>query len=476
MPFEIVLPRLGWNMESGQVGEWLKKDGERVEVGDILLTIEGDKATQEVEALDSGILRIPPDSPPPGKEVPVGTLLAYLVEPGEALPFPPPSATVAERTSEHLHPSADAVAGGQKTSPGAIPNTQYEPTISPRARRVANELGVDWTGLKGSGRSGRIVERDVRQAAAQPSHTARSPVYISPVARRAASELDVDVDALAARMPGKHIKRADVETEAERLKTEAAKFGASKIPTPVAPPASQLAPTTPADAILPITAVRRTIAERMAASAHTTAPVTLTTEADATELVRLRKQLKDDGRQPTPSYNDLLAKLVAQALLEHPMVNARFDGDAIVQVATANIGVAVDSDRGLLVPVLRDVQTKSLRQIARESTALIENVRAGRISPDDLHGGAFTITNLGMYEIDAFTPIINLPECAILGVGRIVAKQIVMDAEAERVAIRQMVFLSLTFDHRLVDGAPAARFLQRVKQYVEKPYLWLVGE
>ena len=196
----------------------------------------------------------------------------------------------------------------------------------------------------------------------------------------------------------------------------------------------------------------------MAASAHTVAPVTLTTEADATELVRLRKQLKDDtvgaglaSAQPVPSYNDLLAKLTAQALLEHPMVNARFEGDSILQSATANIGVAVDTDRGLLVPVLRDVQTKSLRQIARESAALIEKARTGRVTVDELQGGTFTITNLGMYEIDAFTPIINLPECAILGVGRIVPKQVVVDAEAERVAIRQMVFLSLTFDHRLVE-------------------------
>lgn len=213
----------------------------------------------------------------------------------------------------------------------------------------------------------------------------------------------------------------------------------------------------------------------MAASAHTAAPVTLTSEVDATELVRLRKQLQDDGGQPVPSYNDLLAKLAARALMEHPAANARLDGDSIVQAATANIGVAVDSERGLLVPVLRDVQAKSLRQVAQESKALIERARAGLAAPDDLQGGTFTITNLGMYEIDAFTPIINLPECAILGVGRIVARQVVVDADAERVAIRRMMFVSLTFDHRLLDGAPAARFLQRVKQLIEKPYLWLAG-
>lgn len=176
-----------------------------------------------------------------------------------------------------------------------------------------------------------------------------------------------------------------------------------------------------------------------------------------------------------PSYTDLLAKVVAQTLLEYPQINARFEGNSIVQPAAVSIGIAVDTDRGLLVPVVRNVQAKSLRQIAQESAALIERARNGQATADEMSGGTFTITNLGMFEIDAFTPIINLPECAVLGVGRIVPRQIVVDVEAERVAIRHMMVLSLTFDHRLVDGAPAARFLQRLKQYVEKPYLWLVN-
>ena len=457
MAFEVVMPRLGWNMETGSLGEWLKQDGERVEAGEILFTVEGDKATQEVEALESGILRIPPESPPPGKEVPVGTLLGYLLAEGEGAPFAAETGPMV--VDKPLSEPADQQAIESTRLPAAAdiqPASQLVggPTISPRARRVARELGVDWTGLKGSGRTGRIVERDVRQAAAARA-AAPTVARISPLARRLAEELEVDVERLAAQAPGKRIMRADVEAAAR----EAA-------PAPaVAPPVTEV----------PLTQIRRLIAERMAASAHTTAAVTLTTEADATELVRLRNQLKEDGSQPVPSYNDLLAKLTAQALLEHPMVNARFDGDTIVQSATVNIGVAVDTDRGLLVPVLRDVQSKSLRQIARETAALIEKAQTGRISLDDLHGGTFTITNLGMYEIDAFTPIINLPECAILGVGRIVPKQVVVDAEVERIAIRHMMFLSLTFDHRLVDGAPAARFLQRVKQYVERPYLWLVG-
>jgi pyruvate dehydrogenase E2 component (dihydrolipoamide acetyltransferase) len=460
MAYEVVLPRLGWNMETGRIGEWLKRDGERVEAGELLFTVEGDKATQEVEALDSGILRIPPNGPKPGQEVPVGTLLAYLVEPAEKLPVAEDAPSAATTATGGPAPTPAAAAPG--IAAAAAGGEGFAPTISPRARRVAGELGIDWTVIKGSGRTGRIVERDVRaaHAAQAPAQAgAPAPEKISPLARRLAAELGVDADALAARTPGKRIERADVEHEAAR---RAAKEDA---------PAE--GPTLPGE-IFPISYVRRTIAERMAASSHTTAAVTLTTEADATELVRLRKQLKDDGAA-APSYNDLLAKLCAAALLEHPQVNARFAGDGILQAATANIGVAVDTERGLLVPVLRDVQRKSLRQVAAESAALIEKARTGKIGPDDLQGSTFTITNLGMYEIDAFTPIINLPECAILGAGRIIPKQVVVDADAERVAIRHMMFLSLTFDHRLVDGAPAARFLQRVKQYVEKPYLWLVG-
>jgi len=456
MPFEVVMPRLGWDMERGVLIEWCKKDGEHVEAGETLFVVESDKANQEVEALESGILSIPPVSPAPGTEVPVGTLLGYLLRPGESVPREASAAGPVPMPTPPDVPSAPGSAGDRS---GIAPTSQpkaEKPTISPRALRVANELGVDWTSLKGSGRSGRIAERDVRQAAAP------TVARISPLARRLAEELGVDVGRLAAQAPAKRIMRADVEAAAREA--PAGDHGEIAATPAVTPPVTQV----------PLTQMRRLIAERMAASAHTVAAVTLTTEADATEFVRLRKQVKEDGSQPVPSYSDLLAKLTAQVLLEHPMVNARFDGDTIVQSATVNIGIAVETDRGLMVPVLRDVQTKSLRQIARESAALIEKARTGRISPDDLHGGTFTITNLGMHEIDAFTPIINLPECAILGIGRIVPKQVVVDAETERVAIRHMMFLSLTFDHRLVDGAPAARFLQRIKQYVEKPYLWLV--
>jgi pyruvate dehydrogenase E2 component (dihydrolipoamide acetyltransferase) len=342
-------------------------------------------------------------------------------------------------------------------------------TISPRARRVAHELGVDWMGIKGSGRTGRIVERDVRAYAAQQPAAVAAPtsvespaitaINISPLARRVADELGVDLGKLTAAMPGKRIERADVERFASRTIELA-------VPSPSAVQGTRS----------PIPNVRRIIADRMATSAHTTAPVTLTTEVDASELVQLRKQLKAQaGNQIIPAYTDLLAKLVAHALAEHPMLNARFDGNDIVQSEAVHIGLAVDTERGLLVPVIRDAQAKSIRQIAQTSADLAERARAGKLTPDEMQGSTFSITNLGMYEIDAFTPIINLPECAILGVGRIVPKQVVIDVESEQVAIRHMLFLSLTFDHRLVDGAPAARFLQRIKQFIEQPYLWLIN-
>jgi pyruvate dehydrogenase E2 component (dihydrolipoamide acetyltransferase) len=222
--------------------------------------------------------------------------------------------------------------------------------------------------------------------------------------------------------------------------------------------------------------MRRIIGERMARSAHTVAPVTLTTEADATALVRLRAEIADalaGGDAPVPSYNDLFARLVAVALREFPDLNASLTDGGIVRHDAVHIGIAVDTERGLLVPVIRDAHAKSIQTIAAESAQLIGQARAGKAARDALLGGTFTITNLGMYGIDAFTPIINLPECAILGIGRIVARPVVVDEEAETVAVRKMIALSLTFDHRVVDGAPAARFLKRVTQFVEQPLVWL---
>jgi pyruvate dehydrogenase E2 component (dihydrolipoamide acetyltransferase) len=360
---EIIMPRLGWDMKVGSVAEWLKRDGDLVESGEPVCLISGDKATTELEALDGGILRIPANSPEPGVEVAVGTVLAYLVAPGESTP--------------------------------AAPATSVKPRIvaSPRARRAAAAHGIDWRSLQGTGRGGRILERDIPRAAPAP---------------------------------------ADAK---------------------------------------PLAGARRVTAERLSLSAQSVVPVTLVTEADATSLSELRAQAVADGA--APSLTDLLVKIVAVALTEHPALNAELTESGIVQHPHIHIGLAVDTPQGLLVPVIRDASTRSVENIALEAARLIEAARAGRSQPADLQAATFTITNLGMYEIDAFTPIVNLPQCAVLGIGRLVPRPVVVDEASERVAVRRMLTLSLTFDHRLVDGAPAARFLQSVKHLVEHPTRWL---
>ncbi len=464
MTIEIRMPRLGWTMEEGAFGEWLKADGDAIQPGDLLYTVEGDKATQEVEALDAGILRIDPAGPHGGDMVTVGTLLAYLTKPGEAVPFAPP-APAANTTASPLQPPSPVSPSSDSSLVSPLSPTPISPSplskapaISPRARRVAGELGVDWSQLTGSGRTGRIVERDIRAAVAQVEPV--TAIRATPVAIRMAQEVGVDLAALAAQKPGQRIGREDVEAAVAAQAT--------------APLAAQPQAAPQAVERLPVSRVRRLIAQRMSESTQTAAAVTLTTEADATDLVALRSQLKATfaGReQPVPTYNDLLIKLTAVALADHPLLRAVWGDDELLIDQGIHIGLAVDTAEGLLVPVVRDVQTQSIRQVAAATRTLIDQAQRRQLSPDALQGGNFTITNLGIYNIDAFTPIINLPQCAILGVGRIVEKPAIHNGQ---VVPRQRVALSLTFDHRVVDGAPAARFLDTVRGYVEQPLLWLV--
>jgi pyruvate dehydrogenase E2 component (dihydrolipoamide acetyltransferase) len=474
MATEIVMPRLGWTMEEGIFGEWLKKDGEAVKSGDLIFTVESDKATQEVETFDNGILRIPPDGPKAGDVIPVGGRMGFIVQPGEAAPFEnEPAAKPAETPKAAAQQPAP-----DKPLPTAPANAVAErsngPTISPRARRVARELDVEWTQVTGSGRTGRIVERDIRAAHAQlatapvtpagptaPQIKSPAPAYVqvSPVAQRMAEAAGVDLAEVAAQKPGQRIQRQDVE---------------AAIAARQAQPLAAAAPSGEGESI-PVTRIRSLIAQRMTESLQTTAPVTLTTEADATELVALREQLKatfGPRNLIVPSYNDLLMKLAAVALQEHRLLNASWRGSEIFVPNYVHIGLAVDTEEGLVVPVVRSVESKSVRQIAAESRALIEKIQDHKIAPADMQDATFTITNLGAYGIDAFTPIINPPQCAILGVGRIIKKPAVYQ---DQLVARQRVALSLTFDHRIVDGGPAARFLNTIRTYIEETALWLVA-
>jgi pyruvate dehydrogenase E2 component (dihydrolipoamide acetyltransferase) len=371
-------------MDEGTFIEWLKRDGDTIRPGDALFVLESDKAAENIEAIDAGILRIGPDGPQAGEMVKVGRVLAYLVAAGESAPVRQKEEIVTpSRGMSAANPAGAAVAAAPTHPPASR-------AISPRARRVARDLGIDCGTLRGTGAHGRIRERDVRAAAT----------------------------------------------------------------------------AAPAGRIVPHSHIRRLTAARMVAGVTQAAPVTLTTKADATDLVARRSR----SAAPVPSYTDLVVKLTAIALRQHPLLQAQWRDDSLLVPEAVNIAIAVDTEAGLFAPVLHGVDRMTLSEIATRSRELIALARAGRLTAEQMRDGTFTITNLGMFAIDAFTPIIALPQSAVLGVGRIVREPAVVE---ERIVARSMLTLSLTFDHRVVDGAPAARFLDAIRRSIEQPGLLL---
>ncbi len=363
---------------------------------------------------------------------------------------------------------------------------------SPRARKLAAERGVDLAqaGITPTGGEGaRVAERDVQAFLAAnlaPASVAelKPAPRATPVAQKLALDAGVDLAAVSGTGPGGRVTKEDVAAAVERGRQGDKEKGGQGEQEPWGEVQQiknqKSAIENPPEVVdrIPLKGVRAIIADRMGTSVHTTARVTLVSEVDATEFVAMRERLKVKVAEEwgfAPGYNDLLARITALALRKHPTMNARLTPDAIELLAHVNLGMAVDTERGLLVPVIRNADIKSLRQFGAEFRTLADRARAGRSLPDDLTGGTFTITNLGMYDIDAFTPVINLPEAAILGVGRISPKWVYSPASPAAPVLRQMLTLSLVFDHRLNDGAPAARFLQTIKQMIEEPYLLIAG-
>ena len=431
---EILLPQLGMFMLEATIVRWIAPDGATVKRGDPLLEFQTDKVIQALEAFTDGVLqRVAAE----GETVPVKGLLGYLLAEGQAR-----VASGAEVKRPASEPSA---------SSGTPDIQKPKPTgrvrASPIARRLAKEHGLDLATIVGSGPGGRVGENDV--LAAIEAMQAAPSVEEHPDGHEAV----LDSISLVTAGPERAISQEEPGPSLDIMARSA------QVETP------------PEVEVLPLSGIRQIVFDRMGHSSRTVARVTEFAEVDATELVEVRNCLKAQlqrAKNLSVSYNDLLIMIVAKALREHRLLNSTFANGEINLLPQINIGLAVDTERGLLVPVVRDADSRGLLDVVREVRALIERVQMGRSLPEDLTGGTFTITNLGMYEIDGFTPIVNLPECAILGVGRIQAKPIVYQGE---VRIRQMMVLSLSFDHRIVDGAPAARFLWRVKQLIEAPHL-----
>ena len=453
MPFEITVPRLGWSMEEGTFVRWLKQEGEFVKAGDAVFELEGEKAAQDIEAVDSGILRIPPSAPSPGTIVAVGAVIGYLVVEGESVPVRTdigstmPAASATETTARRTA----SVKPGTPEASRSMP--QLAPAAAPSVRRLAREMGVKLASLEGTGPAGRITADDVRttipKARSDNGHS--SSRIASPRARRVAGELDIDWRRLNGTGRDGRVRESDVRQAARQPQPNSG------------------------GTVIPVSSRRKTIANRMRASREQTAPVTLTTRVDATNLVNLRNQFKMAANgDAIPSYSDIVIKLVSLALQQHPMLAVRSEGDQWITPSSPDglhIGFAVDTDEGLVVPVVQNAGMLGLFDLAKQTSGLIDKCRGGKLAVSEMQGGVFTITNLGNFGIDAFTPIINLPETAVLGLGRIRREAVVLD---NQIVARDQMTLSLTFDHRIVDGAPAARFLQTVSQAIENPSAWLL--
>lgn len=419
MATEVIMPRMSDTMEEGKILKWLKKVGDRIEVGDIIAEVETDKADMEMEALDDGFLT--EIRAQEGESVPVGGVIALLGEEAEVGVAPTPPARTAspsvptppaERRADAKAspPAAKKVRKIREAAPKKPPARKKNERIlaSPIVRKIAAERGIELAKVRGSGPGGRIIKQDLEGAEAIPV--------------------------------------------AAELKTS---------------PASSPVSTTPTGRVEPFSRMRATIAKRMADSMREAPHFYVTAEIDMSEAVRLRTSLKlSDRVSADVTYTHLLVKAVAVALGRHPRVNASFTGDGRELKDEINIGIAVALDDGLIVPVLHDCQALSLLDIAAQANALVERARTGKPTTQDLSGGTFTISNLGMYPVEHFTAVINPPQAAILATSAIKERPTVRDGQ---VVISRTMMATLSCDHRVLDGATGAQFLQELKNLLENP-------
>lgn len=440
------MPKLGLTMEEATIVAWLVPDGSEVDQGAVVLQIETDKVESDVEASGSGVLHI---TGVEGEVYECGDRIGWFLEPGEA----PPA---------ELTPSTSPVAASSAATTGAAdapPPTVVTPgeggrvLASPNARRIAAERGIDLSLIAGSGPGGRIVSEDVPTTPRPGSPGAEGAVGtgVTAAARRLADSLGVDLAAVPSLGPDPRIDRADVARFArERLSGGHPSAPASETPLLQTPSESR-----------PMTGMRGRIAQRMHASLREMAQLTLTMEVAMDAVVRDRS---GRGDAPTPGYTDYVVAAVAGALADHPVVNSQISEGRLALLPEINVGVAIALDGGLVVPVVRRTDALSIEELSAETSRLADAARSGSLSLADLEGGTFSVTALGMYGVDTFTPVINPPNTAILGVGRLREAVRWNGDVAEKTTV---LTLSLTWDHRAFDGAPAAEFTAAVRDRLE---------
>jgi pyruvate dehydrogenase E2 component (dihydrolipoamide acetyltransferase) len=428
MAQDVIMPKAGMAMEEGKVVRWLKNEGDEVTQGQILLEIETDKVTMEVEAATSGYLlkKLALE----GDTVPVTTIIAYIGNLGE---------TIAERSADEMAPekTIDTDVPAQPDKPIFLPHEHGKIAATPMAKTIAQQSGIALNKVTPSGAFGQILARDVQDVKQKPA---------TPLARKIAQDMNVDIGSISGSGYNGKVMKSDILASVPQI------------------------PSLDEDEIRPHSTMRKVIAKRMLQSHLQIPPVTQCCIADVTELIELRKQLAKNTEQI--SINDFIILSVAKTLEQQPTINAAFTDDGLIIRKHINIGIAVALPEGLIVPVIKDANRLSIREISKAAKMLATKAKEGRLMPEEYSGGTFTISNLGMMGVTSFTPIINQPESAILGVCA-VTQQLEMDDEGH-IQKRLKMGLSLTYDHRSIDGAQAAIFSGRVTELLEHPLMMLV--
>jgi pyruvate dehydrogenase E2 component (dihydrolipoamide acetyltransferase) len=446
---KVVMPKLSEAMETGKIIKWLKKEGDRIQGGDILAEVETDKADVEMEAFGAGVLR--KILVAAGETAPVGSLIGVIAEPNEDI-----SGLVSAAPAP---PAAPAVASAQPAPAATTSDRPATVPAQPRSEDPAARQPSPASGPAAPARPAAVaapaapVPESRRPEGAAPGASDR--VKASPLAKKIAAQSGVDLRVIQGSGPGGRIVRRDVEAAATR---------------PAAVP-SGVTPTGPEYEDVALSQMRAIIAKRMPLSKAPVPHFYVTTEVAMDRAWELREQLNALDGQPKISVNDLVVRACALALLDHPGVNASFQGEAIRLFHRAHIGIAVALDEGLITPVLRDSHAKSLSQIAVEARDLAERARTRKLRASELSGATFSISNLGMFDVAAFSAIINPPEGAILAVGSVRKVPVVVD---DTVTVGRRMALTISCDHRVMDGAMGARFLQDVKRVLEEPLRLLV--
>ena len=454
---EVIMPKLGLTMETGVIEKWHKKEGDKVEAGEVLFEVMTDKVSLEVEAYNSGIVRKIIRAE--GEEVPVTEVIAYIGPADEAIP----EASAGKITTPETLEAKDTISAKIK--------------ISPLARNIAENKGIDISKIIGTGPGGRIVKEDVEAYLPKPAAVGGTEITerlkISPLAKAIAKEMGIDYlkEPIIGTGPGGRIVKEDITAFAEKLKSSA---GAQRTATSATPSIAIPGAAVKIKSSTPLKGMRKLIAERMLYSSQNIPHIILTSVMDVDALIALREKIKDKVSavyNTKITYTDFIIKACATVLAEQPNVNASLVNETQIVYEDINVGLAVAIESGLIVPTIYNADKLSVFEIAKRRAELVEKAKQGKLTMEEITNGTFTISNLGMFGVRIFTAIINPPQGAILMVGEVYKAPAFV---GDRIEPKQFMEISVAVDHRIIDGANGARYLQRLKEIIENPELLLI--